>query len=852
MERQKAVSEQLAFMSIYSRVTETLTSPEQTASLDTVDSHSSAETHCFHCGTRIGSVLLRHAEHSFCCQGCKMVYELLTESGLGEYYALDEQAGIRAPAQVSSSRFAFLDDPAVREKIVQFSDAHLTRVQFRLPSIHCVACIWLLENLFKLQPGIGRTEVNFLRREASFSFDPSRLKLSQLASLLTSLGYEPDLKFSDVEHDDVAGPKPYSTPRKLWMQLGVAGFAFGNNMLFSIAIYLGLDAFHGPSVQRLVGFISMALALPVLLYSSQDYFHLAYNGLKHKLLTIEVPIAAGILVIFAQSAYEVISGHGEGYFDSFSGLLFFLLTGRLFQQKTYSRLAFDRDFRSFFPLAIIRLGETGESSVSLSQLKVGDRLLVRNGELIPADSTITNGVGCIDYSFVTGEAEPVEKLEGDLVYAGGRQVGAAVEIEMVRPVSQSYLTSLWNQDAFTKSATDSLDTLINRYSQRFTKIILAISLATAAYWIFADASIAFKALTSVLIVACPCALALAAPFTMGSAIRVLGRSNIFVKNAEALERLAQIDTIVFDKTGTLTAAGAASIQFHGTPLSAREEGAVHALTRHSTHPYSARIFQASRPTTSSHSVRSFLEIPGCGIEGNIDGHEMALGSGQWLKSRGVQIPLIHTENGSVVHLAIDGHHRGAFALTSALRSDIQKLLGKLAAYDPSLLSGDNEKERALFEPLFGPDAELRFNQSPIDKLNFIKELQAQGKKVMMAGDGLNDAGALKQSDVGVAVVESIGAFAPASDIILAAENASRIDALLKFSKQTVRVVRLSFILSSIYNVGGIAIAAAGLLAPIVCAILMPLSSITVVAFACGATAFAARRCGISPAKHTAC
>lgn len=749
-------------------------------------------------------------------------------------------------AQSSPQRFSYLDEPAVRESIVQYSDEKLTRVTFRLPAIHCIACVWLLENLFRIKPGVGQAQVNFLRKEATINFKTGRVRLSELVALLASLGYEPDLKLADL--DPASEAKSTATPRKLWMQIGVAGFAFGNNMLFSIAIYLGLDAVHGPSMQKMVGYISLLLAIPVLLYSAQDYFRLAWTGLKHRLLTIEVPIAAGILVIFGQSAYEVISATGEGYFDSFAGLLFFLLCGRLFQQKTYSRLAFDRDFKSFFPLAVTRLADSGEASVALSQLRVGDHLLIRNGELVPADAVLARGNGVIDYSFVTGEAEPVHKTEGDYIYAGGRQVGSAVEVETVKPVSQSYLTSLWNQDAFTKPTSESLDTLINRYSQRFTKIIIGVASGAALYWSVVQPTLAIKALTSVLIVACPCALALAVPFTMGTALRVLGRRNIFVKNAETIERLAQVDAIVFDKTGTLTAAGAKGVRFEGKRLSNEEIGWIHATTHHSTHPYSVRIAEATKAHADGVEARSFFEVPGCGVEANVGGHEVLLGSAEWIASKiGSSLEKLGV-SGSVVHVAIDDQYRGVFVLVNALRRDVEQLVPQLSSYKISLLSGDNEKERPVFEKLFGQHAELKFNQSPATKLGYVRSLQQSGNNVAMVGDGLNDAGALKQSDVGIAIVESVGAFSPASDIILSADRVPKLGALLRFSKGSVRIVRLSFLLSAFYNVVGITIAAQGMLAPIVCAILMPLSSISVVAFACLATGWWGKRAGISQAE----
>ena len=834
---------------------------------------------CFHCGLvcRDGSFAL--GEKSFCCQGCRTVFELLTENGLGDYYTLGETAGIRVKTPAQVDQFKFLDEPAVRERLVDFTNERLTRVTLHIPAIHCIACVWLLENLFRLKPGIGQSQVNFPRKEVSITFENDKIKLSELVALLASLGYEPELKFSDLQP-----ARSSKTSRRLWLQLGLAGFAFGNIMLFSLSSYLGLDSLNGPGFRKLMGWFSLALATPVFFYSAADYWRAAWISLRQRLLTIDVPIAAGIVAIYAQSIFEVITSRGEGYFDSLAGLLFFLLCGKLFQQKTYERLAFDRDYRSFFPLSVTRKLERrflnrrdgaselsqraepefsapSEERVSLSQLAIGDQLVLRNGELIPADARLIDGPALVDYSFVTGESEPVEKKPGDYLYAGGRQIGGAIQVKMTKAVSQSYLTSLWNQDAFRKDKADTLDNLTNRYSQRFTKLVIAIALGSAAYWAFVDSTRAVKAFTSVLIVACPCALALAAPFALGTAVRLLGRRNIFLKNAHAVESLAKVDAVVFDKTGTLTAAGAGSVAWEGAALSEAEERWLYSMTRHSTHPLAVRVGEAIAREHFPEPVRSFLETAGCGMEGSVGGNEIWMGSQAWLESRGARsaafTPLPGaTEDrgskrpegcapipqGSTVHVAINGKHRGCFHLASALRPDADKLISQLSHdYELALLSGDNAKERSRFTELFGPGAQLHFNQSPLNKLGFIRELQQRGRTVMMVGDGLNDAGALQQSDVGVAVVENVSAFSPASDVIAASRTVPQLGGVLRFSRDTVRIVRAAFMVSAAYNVIGVAIAASGRLSPVVCAVLMPLSSITVVAFACGATTWASRR-----------
>ena len=435
----------------------------------------------------------------------------------------------------------------------------MSRVTFQIPAIHCVACVWLLENLFRLHPGVGRSQVNFPRREAAITFAPEKIALSELVGLLASLGYEPVLDAGRA--GEAAGR---SGAQRQWLQVGIAGFAFGNIMLLSLPGYLGLDSLSGPLFRVIFGYLSLALAVPVVFYSASDYWRSAGLSLRQRMLTLDVPIALGLAVLYAQSAYEIVLGHGPGYLDSLAGLVFFLLCGRVFQQKTHERMAFDRDFKCFFPLSVTRKTAAGEESIAISNLRVGDRLLLRNGELIPADARLMSGPACIDYSFVTGEAEPVPKAAGDYLYAGGRQMGGAIEVETVKAVSQSHLTSLWNHEAFQKDRASSLNTLTNRVSRWFTPAVIAVAVGAGVFWLaHGEAGKASKAFISVLIVACPCALALSAPFTLGTAQRLLARRQVFLKNGLVLERMAEVEAIVFDKTGTLTAGAAEAVRFWG-------------------------------------------------------------------------------------------------------------------------------------------------------------------------------------------------------------------------------------------------------------------------------------------------
>lgn len=822
-------------------------SSERTASRLSADSVAkAAPAVCYHCGERCGDRRFSRGEKVFCCNGCLTVHDLLAENGLGHFYELNQNPGLRR-REISREEFGYLDTPAVRQRLLDFDDGKTSRVTFRIPAIHCVACVWLLENLFRLHPGIGLARVNFTRRELAITFLPERIGLSEVVALLVSIGYEPSLTLGELDprsHDPLA--------RRRWLQVGVAGFAFGNIMLFSLPRYFGSPE---ASLQITFGCLSLILALPVLLFSASDFWKAAWASIGRRTVTLDLPIALGVAALYSQSAWEILTGRGGGYLDSLTGLVFFLLCGRAFQRKIHDRLAFDRDYKSFFPLSATRIVDALSAngpetagkrarqraeSVSISELRIGDRLFVRHGELIPADAVLLSGEALIDYSFVTGEAAPIRKCPGEYLYAGGKQTGAAIEIRTVKNVSQGYLSSLWNDDAFAKTGDDSVSSVTNRYSRWFIRAVLLAAAGAALFWTFAgDWPRGLKAFTSVLIVACPCALALAAPFALGTALRWLARAKIFVKNILVLERLARVDTIVFDKTGTLTTTADCFATFTGPALSPAEAECVNSLARHSTHPL-AQPIAASLATGKNLPVDRFREIAGSGVEGTVAGRHLRLGSWSWLAENGIAIPPRTDSDGGQVWLAIDGEFRGAFVVSACVRAELTALLPRLQQrFDTVLLSGDHDGSRPQWKGLFRDD-QLYFNQTPAGKLEFVRKLQAMGKTVAMVGDGLNDAGALRQSDVGIAVVAETGVFSPTSDVIIEAAQLGRLTQVFQLAKTSTRIVWLCLGISALYNVVGVGIAAGGWLSPVICALLMPLSSVSVVFIACAAATWAAR------------
>ena len=766
----------------------------------------------------------------FCCNGCKTVYQILNENKLYKYYELENSPGIKVETSEFGNKYAFLDNAEVREKLVSFTEGTISKVRFFVPVIHCASCIWLLENLAKLNHGIRFSFVNFTKKEVDVTFDESVITLRQLVELLSSIHYIPDLSQSLKDK-----PDDRQSYKKLLYKIGVAGFVFVNVMTYSLPAYFNgrpLD----DKLQSLLSILSYILVIPVVVYSGSDYYISAFKNIRKNNISIDLPIAIGIIVLFLVTTWEIFFTGGAGYCDSLSGLIFFLLLGKWFQGKTYEALSFERNYKSYFPIAVTKINKQIEESILLEKIEVDDVLVIRNKELIPADSVLVEGEGQIDYSFVTGESSPVIKKAGEFIYAGGRQMGGIIKIKVQKAVNQSHLTQLWNQDKSYDKPVDSLKTLSDKIGQRFTIVIIIISIIGFLFWFWkGDTHKAIFVFTSVLIIACPCALALSIPFTFGNTMRIFGRAGLYIKNTSVIEKMSHITAIVFDKTGTLTRPNETRTEYSGTELSETEKSAVFSLAKQSTHPLSSAI-AAFLNHREYKTPEHFVEMPGRGIFGKANHLEIKMGSEEFVCDKTSD----NLKKTSQVFIAVDGTIKGNFTISNHYREGFDKVIETLRGrFKLYLLSGDNDAEAQNLSVFFGKENML-FNQKPGDKAEFISQLQEKGEKVLMTGDGLNDAGALMQADVALTVADKAYHFSPASDAVLEAGQFARLANFIGFTKTSLNIVKLSFIISFFYNVIGVSIALSGLLTPVVAAILMPISSVSVVAFATFVTRLAGR------------
>ena len=773
---------------------------------------------CYHCGNNCDDESIKSSDKFFCCNGCKTVFEIFSENDLTCYYDLDQNPGA-IPEEILG-KYDFLGNQKIVEKLLEFNDADKQVVSLYIPHIHCSSCIWVLENLHKLQKNVIASQVNFPEKTIRVTFNSEHTSLKEIVLLLSSIGYEPYISLEDYS----VGKKKID--RTLLYQLAIAGFAFGNVMFLSFPEYFEVNEFWLEQYKHVFRYLMFFFSIPVVFYSAKDYFISAYKGLKSKILNIDVPIALGVSVLFIRSATEVVFDLGSGFFDSLTGLVFFLLIGKFFQQKTYSFLSFERDFKSYFPIAVTKINtDKSEENTQIYEVVKGDRLLIRNQELIPVDGILINGNAMIDYSFVTGESVAVEKNSGDKIFAGGKQLNGIIEMEVLKSVSQSYLTQLWSNDVFNKENTSKFKSLTDNISKRFTIFVLSIATIATLFWLFTDSSKALNVFTAVLIIACPCAIALAAPFTLGNLLRILGKKKFYLKNASIIEKMAKIDTIIFDKTGTLTSTRKNEISYEGKPLSEEKESILQNVVRVSNHPLSRMLYDSFKKVDQL-EIDSVQEIIGKGIEATVKGVSVKVGSQLFLEKNVKKNPFE-----TAIHVSFNNEYYGKYVFKNAYRNHMENLFLKLKNnFNLSILSGDNEGEKEYLEKILPKNVHYFFNQKPEDKLSYIKSLQEKGNKVLMIGDGLNDAGALAQSNVGISLSENINVFSPACDAILDAKKFKNIDTYLTLSKKAIKIIKYSFVLSLCYNVIGLYFAVTGQLEPVIAAILMPLSSITIVVF----------------------
>lgn len=774
---------------------------------------------CFHCGDDCVGQAIEFNNKHFCCQGCLSVYSLLNSNNMDEYYCLNEKPGQKINS-LPKEKFAFLEEESIVRKLLLFRNNEQAQISFYLPQMHCSSCLWLLEHLSEIDDNIIDSQVNFNSKTIKITFKINQLSVRQLAELLAYIGYEPVIDLNDEKEES----NRYNSKRA-YLKLGVTGFCFANLMMIAFPEYLGLDPTAQPKLAFAFKLTSVLLSIPVVFYGASEFFVNAIYSFRQRYLNIDAPIALAIAVTWLRSLYEVFTHTGAGFFDSMSGIVFFMLLGRTIQNRSRTTLKFNRDFKSYFPIAVTGFRDGIKSLIKLEDIKEQDVLLIHHQEVIPTDCLLSKGEAKIDYSFVTGEDRPEIIEKSEVIYAGGRNVGETIEVISVKAFNQNSFTQLWNKDAFNKleDERESRVTLISKY---FSIVVLLLALGSFVWWqIQGNPDLAWKSATAVLIIACPCALLLTASFTNGYLMERFASVGVYLKNPGVIEKMAGIHSIAFDKTGTLTEPNASNLIMEFSDLNKEELAKVLFLASQSLHPLSRALVEFYTDAEIKRFKTDVTEIPGKGLVAFIDGTEYKIGSAGFTGARS-------DEHQTLVFVSVDGEIRAKYSFNISLIPGTEKLLNTLSEeYELSLISGDNTVSKQQLGNYFGGESQMHFRMNPEDKLKFVEEKQSGNQKVMMIGDGLNDAGALKQSDVGVSVVKSAFAFSPSCDVIMDVSKLKYLPDFMNWAKGAGTMINIGFIYSLIFNLIGLGFALTGNLSPLVAAIIMPMSSLGIILIA---------------------
>lgn len=806
------------------------------------------ERDCTHCGLPIPDVESGASPFDakrFCCAGCEAVYHAIHDQGLEHFYDLRND-GTPAAARPTGRSYAELDDPTFTELYCRDLGGELQETELYLEGLHCSACIWLIEKLPQLVDGLMETRVDFGRSRCLLRWDPTGVQLSEIARRLDSLGY--------ASHPYRGGERRRAVRREdraFLVRLGLSGACAGNVMLISFALYGG--AFHGmePRFESLFRWASLILSLPVLLVGGTVFFRGAWSGLRMRAVHMDLPISLGILAGFTASAVNTIRGAGEIYFDSVTALVFLLLAGRLLQRRQQRRAADATELLySVTPRHARKVVAGVVNDVPVEALVSGDQVRLLPGDVVPADGAVVEGRSSIDASLLTGEANPVAVRSGAELHAGTVNVTSPIDMEVTAAGEATRIGQLMKMVEDLSSRRAPIVQLADRIAGRFVAAVVLLAGATAALWSWIDPSEVLGATTALLVVTCPCALGLATPLAVSAAIGKAAALGMLIKGGHVFESLARPGIIWLDKTGTVTTGELELAEWHG-PKEAKPW--VAALEAQSSHPI-ARALCRSLGTRDELPVTNVEEIAGRGIEGVVSGRVVRVGSPEDLDASGDRVARRLAESGATpIAISVDGEVVAHAGLRDRLRPDSRATVARLSAagWSVGLLSGDHPDVVSRTGRLLGIPPHLCIGGvSPEEKLEMLRRCKTSDT-VVMVGDGINDSVALAAADVGVAVEGGAEAALSAADVYLSRGGVSQVWDLTSGSRRTLKTIRRGLAFSLLYNCFAASLAIAGVMHPVIAAVLMPVSSLTVITYAYRSRTFADVESGKRVSDRTA-
>jgi Cu+-exporting ATPase len=793
-------------------------------------------TECDHCGNEFRYVKIKSRidgeEKYFCCEGCETVYSLIRSIGGNTYYSLKGSQKLEPISFDSQEEMSDLDTDLVYSRFVRQKN-NLSEVLIQITNIHCSACVWLNEKILSEMDGISFAHINFASGRAKIIFDPQKIKLSNIFQTIKSIGYKPQLYSPGSSTNNAK-----QILRSLFMRIGVAGFAFGNMMVLSVALYSGYFSGIDSDMKRLFHFASWFFATPAYLYSGYPFMKGFFSSIRRKTLTMDFLLFFGISLAYFYSVYVTLTDQGEVYFDSVAMIYFFILIGKYFEEK--SRLYASEKLEAILcrlPEQSLKIIDGEEHSVASDTLKLGDRIKVLPGMRVPVDGIIESDSLQVDESFLTGESKPISKTKGDFILAGSLALDSFVVFVATADYHASTLSSLKLRMEEALLSKPKIQILTERIASYFITTVFIISLFTLAGWLYVSGGNieqSFIYTIAVLIVACPCALGISVPTALVTNHILNSERGVLLKNPSVIEPLSKIDHIFLDKTGTLTQG---KFLVRSSSIDTKYYPIIYTLERQVNHPLAKSMIQFLKLDerviieSKNVSIETIFMYPGKGITAEVNwngnNQSVCLGNAEMLKQEGIALSNQNLD-GSIIYFAINGDYIGEFVLADEVRPESKEFIATLKSIIPkiTILSGDGEIPVKKTAEYFGINSYFA-NLSPEDKKEKILSSQSAGSVVAMVGDGINDSISLASADVSISHTEAEDLSLEKADVVLTSGNLNGILFALKSASKTREVILQNIIISLCYNSIMLPLAVFGFMLPVICSVFMAASSLTV-------------------------
>jgi len=779
---------------------------------------------CSHCHLEFSEeVMIKDDEHYFCCNGCQGVFHLLSDEGYDSFYAKAGDIKLTPPTEQYEDSSNF-DAPAFYDRFVKVNSDGFREVSLIIEGIHCSACVWLNEKALHNMDGIVEANINFTNNKANIVWADEVTKLSQIIDMIRAIGYNAYPYDAQIQESHANKER-----KDYYLRMAVAIFASMNIMWIAVAQYAGYFSGMTQNIKTILNVAEWILATPVLFYSGWIFFRGAYYGMKTKVVNMDILVATGASLTYIYSIYITLFKEGEAYFDSVSMIITFVLIGKFLEVLSKKNAADTLDIMGkHIPSEINILQNNTIVPCKLTEAKIGDIVVVKSGEKVLLDGEIVKGSGSFDESSLTGESEAIHKKIGDSVISGTVSIDADIHFRASKDFEHSTLSHLVHLLDNAMAKKPKIEQLANTLSEYFSTVILVLAVFTfIVWWLWPHSfEVAFMVGISVIVIACPCALALATPVATLVGLSIGAKRGILFKEAAQLETMAKIDTLVVDKTGTLTA---------GKPTVCKEnivkefdKNLLYALTSSSKHPISQGVSKfVEEEEFKVYNFDSFIQHQALGIEAKIENTTLLGGNAKLMQMHGIEIS--YESEKTLFFFALNGKVVAIYELEDSIKSGAKSLVEDLQSknIDIVMLTGDTKNAALNVAHSLGIESVL-FEQSPEQKADFITTLHTQDKKVVMVGDGINDILALSSADIGIVMGSGSDIAVDVSDVILLQDSLEALKDAFKISRTTYGLVKQNLALSLVYNGITIPLAMGGYIIPLIAAISMSVSSLLVV------------------------